>query len=60
MVEICIHQRQAALSEMTKPPTLLLSYLETKDCIDKLAANLLFCESLEHLIQERGKDLTFN
>jgi len=51
MVEICIHQRQATLSEMAKPPTLLLSYLETKDCIDKLAANLVFCESLDHLIQ---------
>jgi hypothetical protein len=45
---------------MKTPPSLLLSYLETKDSIDKLAANLMFCDSLEHLIQEKGKELAFD
>jgi hypothetical protein len=60
MIEICIHQRQEAFTKMKKPPALLLSYLETKDSIEKLAANLMFCDSLEHLIKERGKELTFD
>jgi len=60
MVEICIHQREMAISKLPVVPNLLLSYLETKDSLDKLAANLVLCDDLDHLKRERGKELTFD